>query len=792
MAPAVLREFSDFPQKVLKARERPTPCYDPAPKPWKTAMALPHVVYEFGEFHLDREERVLRRGQAAVSLTPKATDILLTLVGRGGRIVEKAELMQLVWPDTAVEESNLTQNIYTLRRILADGDGKCPFIETVPRRGYRFVAPVRTVHEAAEAAAGELAVAGGLPMLSEWPREAQPAEPQHSPVMPEIARASRRPWAWRPGAWLLLAGLGAAVIGTAALREISRRATPDRPARDLTAPVTRVTNLGNVVRAALSWDGRSVVYAVATGARESLWVNKLDSARSVQLVEPAVGTFRRGGGVSSAPDGWVYYTWFRPDLAWVGIFRIHQDGGPSEPVNQVKDLPSFDPSGRRFACISTTSITVRESRLLVYDAAGKSPRVVAVHVPPRTFLQMRPAWSPDGRQLAAWTMSEHEPSVRELVIVDVEGGRERTVARPQLHTVDGMVWLPDGSSVVVAARAAASAPLRLWQISVASGEMRPLTSDISDYLLAGLAGEGRQVAAVRVDVARSLWMAPVKDLSQARQVGYDAGDLSELESLAWMKDGRLLYTSTESGNADIWMYEPAKDSRRRLTTSPSDDFNPASAPHGKTIVFASDRSGGSALWAMSDAGESSVKQLTTGGDSRPSVSRDGTVVFQRGVIQSGPLELWRVPLKGGAATRLAEGVSIRPAVSPDGRMLAYYWLTPERWTLAVGPTDGGEPLRLFPLSSTHCGRTVRWSPDSRSLAYIDCNDGAANIRLQRLDGSAPETLTSFRSGHITTFDWSHDGSQLAWINRTQVSDVVLLDLPRESQRISASAREPRP
>lgn len=99
-------------------------------------------VYEFGPFRLEPAERRLRRGGSPVPLTPKAFDTLLALVGSAGRAMSKAELMQRVWPDANVEEATLAQNIFALRKALADA--RC--IETVPKFGYRFVPPVREVH----------------------------------------------------------------------------------------------------------------------------------------------------------------------------------------------------------------------------------------------------------------------------------------------------------------------------------------------------------------------------------------------------------------------------------------------------------------------------------------------------------------------------------------------------------------------------------------------------------------------------------------------------------------------
>src|SRR5260370_12342853 len=100
------------------------------------------ALYEFGPFRLEPDERVLERGGAAVPLAPKAFDLLLVLVERHGHLVEKDELLKLVWPDAFVEETNLTYNISILRKALGDGTDGSKLIETVPKRGYRFAARV--------------------------------------------------------------------------------------------------------------------------------------------------------------------------------------------------------------------------------------------------------------------------------------------------------------------------------------------------------------------------------------------------------------------------------------------------------------------------------------------------------------------------------------------------------------------------------------------------------------------------------------------------------------------------
>src|SRR5215467_11126691 len=103
-------------------------------------------LYKFGGFELDPAQRLLVREGRIVQLTPKAVDLLLVLVESHGRVISKEDLLQRVWPDSFVEEANLSHNIYKLREALGDDSGDTQFIETLPRRGYRFVAQVEEIH----------------------------------------------------------------------------------------------------------------------------------------------------------------------------------------------------------------------------------------------------------------------------------------------------------------------------------------------------------------------------------------------------------------------------------------------------------------------------------------------------------------------------------------------------------------------------------------------------------------------------------------------------------------------
>jgi len=165
--------------------------------------------YEFGRFRVRADERVLRRGEELVSLTPKAFDILLALLENEGRIVNKDDLMKKVWPNTFVEEGNLTQNVSLLRKALGESATGPQFIETVPRRGYRFVAPVNRgfgngqSRESVSAPAPE--TNGDAISISETP-----------PAATTLA-AANAPRSWRADLWTSLSRRAPAVTITTAI-----------------------------------------------------------------------------------------------------------------------------------------------------------------------------------------------------------------------------------------------------------------------------------------------------------------------------------------------------------------------------------------------------------------------------------------------------------------------------------------------------------------------------------------------------------------------------------------------
>jgi Tol biopolymer transport system component len=519
--------------------------------------------------------------------------------------------------------------------------------------------------------------------------------------------------------------------------------------------------------AALAPDGRALAYVRTEGNGESLWLRRALS--DVEVVAPIDGFFR---SLTFGPDEHLYYTAFVSNRTDVGLYRVSTAGGSPEQLLDAGAGISFSPDGSRMAYVSTVSFSVHESRLVVASRDGVLLRVIAVRTPPLSFANIKPAWSANGNALAAIVVNEQTPLSVDLLTVDAANGQPLDQIRLQMASVSGLAWLADGTRVL-SGRSRQALPVRLWSLSPGSSVSRPMSEDVSDYELVGISGDGRSAVAVRRETARTLWASDVRNLAGARQIAVDSGSIDGFEGIAWAGNREVLYPAVEADNVDIFAVDLSSGMRRRLTSDPGDDFHPSASADGRWVAFATDREGRSSTWIMQIDG-SRPRRLTQGVDSRPALSPDARwVVVQRNGVDSAPSTMWRVVVDTGEAVRLGALQSYRPSVSPDGKYVAHYWMTPEQWTLAVTPAAGGLPVRTLPIRGTHLERVVRWSPDGKGLAFIDTVGGAGNIWLQSLDGNtAARPLTHMATGRMVTFDWSRDGSRLAWTTVTEVSDVV--------------------
>lgn len=737
-------------------------------------------VYEFGPYRLDTAERLLLREGEPVPLTPKVYETLIALVERRGHLVEKEELMKTIWPDSFVEEANLTNNVSILRKTLGEDEHGQLYIKTVPKRGYQFTAGVRELpFEGEELVLKKRTLTQIVTEEEEVGSEEQPAAlaleaGSHASVAPE-PRHTRRALALPRSLMVaaLLVVCAATAFGLYWLLKRPRseeKAAAAVPFREM--DISRLTTSGKVKHAAISPDGRYVAHITEEAEGDSLWVRNVAAPGSVRLAGPSPTEYV---SVTFAPDGdSVYYLTLDRDKGATLLYRVPVLGGPSSVAADDVGPVGFSPDGRQIAFIRAYP---GESRLIVANADGANERPLATRREPDFFRVdwNAPAWSPDGKTIACQARLNDERGKYETVVgVNVESGAQRPLTDARWSYAGQPVWLADGAGLLVTAGENTTAPVQVWHIALKSGEATRVTHDLNDYTDLSLASDSSRLAAVQDNTVSSIWVMSEGDAGRAKQIASDTG---WNEEVGWTPGGRIIYRSNASGDPEIWVMNADGSEPKQLTTGARAHRGLAISPDGRYIFFASDRTGRFNIWRV-DASGANLRQMTFGdGELYPSCTPDGAwVVFQRGEREP---RLWRVSAEGGEPLLLTETRAARPAVSPDGELIAYHYLDSgehkSRWRIGVVSSAGGARLKQFDLPPTLVWRFVRWSPDRQSIAYANNPGGLSDIWLQPLDGGPPRQLTDFKAEQIIAFDWSRDGRSLAFVRGAETSDVVLIE-----------------
>src|SRR5262245_1126055 len=708
--------------------------------------------YEFGSFRLDPAERLLRRDGAPVQLTPKMFDILLFLVERSGRLVSKDELMRAVWPDTFVEDANLTVNISSLRKALGETASGHQYIETLQRRGYRFGVEVKEC--------------GGA--------EAEMVEVDATPEQSQITRpcagdgkVSARKLALALGA-VAVALIVAGIYKFGALRW--RRSEPSFQ----TMRIAKLTTSGRVSEAVISPDGKYVAIVFAEGGKRSVRVKQIASGSDVEIV---ASTEDNLGGLAFSRDGnFVYFQKVEKEAPLTALYRIAVLGGAERRLFAgLSSGVALSPDGAQLA-FSRQRPEVGESALMVASADGSGERTLAVRRRPESFART-PAWSPDGKLIVCQT--EGPDRFRRFVAISVTDGTTREVG-PQRWKLGQITWLPDGAGLIVAAAEdspdSTSSNSQIWRLSFPSGDVRRITNDLGNYFSASLTDDARLLVSVQQERVANLWLVPHREANLAKQVTFGVNKREGIFGLALLPDGRIVYDADTDGQRNIWVVNPDGNNPSQLTDSAQGRVNLdlSISPDGGFIVYVSsaDRPH---LWRM-DSNGGNARQLTFGdGEVDPQVSPDGKWVVYVAMTTGRPV-IWKLPLDGGAAIQLTDKPAMMPLISPDGKIIVYrYWderLNPLS-KVALVPFSGGQPIKTFDLNlrSQH---DVRWSPDGKALTYVEDRAGVSNVWSLPFDGSAPRQLTDFKSDRIYNYVWSRDGRQLVCVRGIDVSDAVLI------------------
>jgi DNA-binding winged helix-turn-helix (wHTH) protein/Tol biopolymer transport system component len=553
-------------------------------------------LYEFGPFRVDPEKETLLRAGEPVPLTPKTFQILLVLVRSNQKVVAKDDLMKLVWPDTFVEEANLSRNIFLLRKALGESP-QDRYILTVPGRGYRLAENVHPVpgHELNIIAAS------------------------HSKM--EVQVKETKGWPWTVVAVLAAIAIGAGVWGGLHLS----------PAREIRVQQLTTNSAENPIwHAVISPDGKYAAYGDLAGIQ----VRLIATGEAHLLPRPQT---------LSSGDAWFPAAWF-PDgtrilatsitstasTAWT----VSVIGGSATILRDNALVQSVSPDGALIAFITSNHMKSAEnainrrllwnSEIWIMGADGENARIVAPGDNLTYFGSVR--WSPDGKHIGyqRFRLANGSSVDYTIEIRDLKGGPPAVIYSTQHYrgmSVDhnfpeDFCWLADGRIVYA---------------------VREPSPNIRDSNLWEVA----------VDANRG------KLRSQPRKITNLAG--FHMEALSSTADGRRLLFESSTDQSYVYVGRLAADGKlenpRRLT--PDERYNTPYAwtADSKSVIFRSDRTGSFSIYKQ--ALDQDVPELIPTGSGNPlldRVSQDGTWLIYAvlpNADSTGEYRLMRTPLAGG-------------------------------------------------------------------------------------------------------------------------------------------------
>jgi Tol biopolymer transport system component/DNA-binding winged helix-turn-helix (wHTH) protein len=692
-------------------------------------------VYQFDDVTVDPGRFQVLKSGVRIELEPKALEVLLFLIARRERMVLKEELLDGVWRDTFVTPNALTRVIAQLRKALGDDAQESRVIETVPRKGYRFLPEVSL--------ASTVAVP---PMPPAVPARAAPA----TGAPPSIWRLTVP----------LLAGAFLALTGWSWLRP-----SPPPPL-GLTDLVQVSTGAGYEAHPSLSPDGRRIAYTAEENGFNEIYVRPVGEGRRIQVTADGGQNI----GAVWSPDGEqiAYHSYAKG-----GIWITPASGGPARQVATLGSEPAWSPDGSTLVFSTYQGALPERATLMMVPVAGGAPQAVTRPGSPRGG-HRSPAWSSDGRRVAFYSFES--ASGASLWTAPVAGGEPTHVVSSVMP--DRIAFTPDGACVCWSGMGP-SAGVGIWCVRL--DQAKPSAPVAVLQGVPGMRGfsiaRDGTIAYATSWVESDLWSIPLPATSQPS--GAPAPllrDSSRTSFPRFSPDGRLLAFSTwRPGNPwDLWLMNMQTRATDLVVPGKDSEFFPTWLPDNRHLLVAT---GGGAVRRLARVAIDTRRVEELSGlpmkMANLALSPDGRDLAYHAADDSGGMTAWRVPTAGGTPVRLSppQQSAGYPAWSPDGQRIALEVEDGGRTQIWVLNQDGTGLRQLTTSAGQHWPHS--WAPDNDRIAFAGERDGVWNVWTVSTATGVAQQLTRFTTpnGYVRYPEWSPLNDRIVFEHATVTANV---------------------
>ncbi|WP_263356084.1 winged helix-turn-helix domain-containing protein [Acidicapsa ligni] len=752
------------------------------------AVVTKDEIFVFGEYRLDAREHRVWRGDTLISLSPKTFDLLVIMLQGAGRLLDKDYLIRSVWPDSYVQDANLSVHIASLRKILGKTSDAEQFIETVPKVGYRFVVPVSrlpyaesltesqtgslTGPELADSASGPAPAIEQLPPIVDYLAAPAVISSPQIPKSPQTYRGDDR----NLRVFLLpLLLVVACLLGVLVIRLWATRR--ERPPENVTSTRPLTSTPGLFLQPSFSSDGQELAYT---------WRSGTDSHQSIYLQH--VSSDDRHILIDTGHDD--YSPSWSPRGSEIAFLHSVGDDQPLEVLIVKKQNPALR---RQVATICGADDAFRNTptlswspdarTLVTTDCGGKneSPSLVLIsvdtgqkrrltHAPPRT-VDDQAAFSPDGT-LIAFRRSQGDSS-DEIYLVPATGGLERKLTS-RANPVDGLAWSSDGRSILFSSGRATSLG-SIWSLPLTGGSPTAVTTPLTHTSTPTVSAVGHRMAYVDSPNNVSVWRLSIDPHSDAEPFitsnFFDA-------SAVYSPDGtHVAFRSDRSGANEIWICKSDGSEPKKITHFDGPmTGSPRWSPDGRSLAFDSRGGGRANIFVVNlDSGESAriTDSAATNSDNLvPSWSHDGSAIYFSS-NRTGDWQIWRHALDTGVEAQITSNGGFNAMETSDGKSFIYVSDMGRTEIRRLSLHSAHEDL---PLASLGQGMWHSWTISQGGLFYLTRLPSSASTTLSRLDlkSGKVQVLGQTAQAVNDSISISADGRSVLFARRSNTNTSIMI------------------